>query len=111
MKILFDENTPRPLKKYLPNHTIQTTQEMGWAHIENGQLLDLAEEARFEVLLTTDKNIPYQQKMEGRNLALIILRGVNKRVETLALLMQQVEMIFLSLQPGQVYRVEMPVSP
>ena len=63
MKILFDENTPRPLKKHLPNHTIWTTQEMEWAHIENGELLDLAEEAGFEVLLTTDKNIPYQQNI------------------------------------------------
>lgn len=84
---------------------------MGWAHIENGEALDLAEGAGFDALLTTDKNIPYQQKMEGRHLALIILRAVNNRVETLALLMPQVEACFLSLQPGQVYRVEMPVSP
>ena len=110
MKVHFDENTPRPLKKYLLNHTILTTQEMGWAHIENGELLDLAESAEFDALLTTDKNIPYQQKMEGRNLALIILRAVNNRVETLAPLIPQVETILLSLQSGQVYRVETPFA-
>lgn len=110
MKILFDENTPRPLKNHLPNHAISTTQEMGWAHIENGELLALAEGAGFAVLLTTDKNIPYQQKMEGRSIALIILRAVNNRVETLLPLLPQVEVVLLSLEPGRVYRVELPVS-
>ena len=109
MKILFDENTPRPLKRHLPNHTVSTTQEMGWAHIENGDLLDLAEGAGFDVLLTTDKNIPYQQKMEGRNLVLVILRAFNNRVETLVPLLPQVEALLLTLEAGRVYRVEIPV--
>ena len=79
---------------------------MGWAHIENGELLDLAENAGFDALLTTDKNIPYQQKMQGRNLAFIILRAYNNRIDTLIPLLPQVEMILRSLQRGQVYRVE-----
>lgn len=106
MNILFDENTPRPLKKYLPAHTVKTTQEMGWAQVENGELLDLAETAGFQVLLTTDRNIPYQQKLTGRNIALVILRGKNNRVETLAALIPQLDALFPLLQGGQVYRIE-----
>ena len=63
MKILFDENVPRPLKKHFPSHTVQTTQEMGWGHVENGELLDRAEASGFGVLITTDENIPYQQRI------------------------------------------------
>lgn len=83
---------------------------MGWAQVENGELLDRAEAAGFEPLLTTDANIPYQQKLAGRNLALIILRAKNNRVETLAALIPQVETLLLSLQSGQLYRVEAHVS-
>ena len=110
MNILFDENTPRPLRKYLPDHTVKTTQEMGWAQVENGELLDRAEAAGFEILLTTDANIPYQQKLAGRSLALVILRAKNNRTETLAALIPQVEALFSSIQGGQVYRVEPPTS-
>ena len=111
MNILFDENTPRPLKRHLPAHFVKTTQEMGWAQVENGELLDHAEAAGFHVLLTTDRNIPYQQKMTGRNLALIILQGKNNRVETLSPLIPQVEAILLTLQEGHVYVVSQQTSP
>ncbi|MBC7529156.1 MAG: hypothetical protein H7308_16595 [Chthonomonadaceae bacterium] len=73
-------------------------------------MLNLAENAGFDALLTTDKNIPYQQKMPGRNLAIIILRAVNNRAGTLILLLPQSETILLSLESGYVYRVEVPAS-
>ena len=99
------------MKQHLPGHFVKTTQEMWWAQVQNGELLDRAEAAGFQVLLTTDRNIPYQQKLTGRNLALIILQGKKNRVETLAPLIPQVEALLLALQPGRVYVVAQQAAP
>jgi predicted nuclease of predicted toxin-antitoxin system len=70
MKILIDESLPRYLKRILIDYDAKTVQEMGWAGVENGALLKLAE-SEFEVFLTADKNIRYQQNLKGRKLAII----------------------------------------
>lgn len=70
MKILIDESLPRCLKRILTDHETRTVQEMGWNGIKNGELLKLAE-PDFEVFLTADKNIRYQQNLKGRGLAII----------------------------------------
>lgn len=70
MKILIDESLPRFLKRMLAEHDARTVQDMGWAGIKNGKLLSLAE-PEFEVFLTADKNIRYQQNLKGRKLAII----------------------------------------
>jgi len=70
MKILIDESLPRYLKRVLPEHEARTAQEIGWAGVKNGELLRLAE-LDFEVFLTADRNIRYQQNLEGRKLAII----------------------------------------
>jgi predicted nuclease of predicted toxin-antitoxin system len=70
MKILIDESLPRYLKWILTSHAVRTVQEMGWAGVENGALLELAE-SDFEVFLTADKNIRYQQNLKGRKLATV----------------------------------------
>lgn len=70
MNILFDENFPRPLRHSLAGHTVKTAQQMGWAGIENGGLLDIAQ-SEFDILLTTDKGIKYQQNFTGRDIALL----------------------------------------
>lgn len=72
MKVLLDECTPRVVKKRIPAHDIRTVQEMGWAGIKNGELLTLAEPL-FEVFVTTDKNLRYQQNLSQRKLAFILL--------------------------------------
>jgi hypothetical protein len=61
MLILFDQATPVPLRPYLGPHTVFTAAQKGWDRLRNGDLLDAAEDAGFEMLLTTDKNIRYQQ--------------------------------------------------
>ena len=63
---------PRPLRKFLPNHVVHTAQEMGWGQLKNGALL-LEAEMRFNVLITTDQNLKYQQKVVGRELAILVL--------------------------------------
>ena len=72
MKILFDQGTPAPLRHALPGHAVSTAYEMGWSSLTNGDLLDAAER-RFDVLVTTDQNLPDQQNLTGRRLAVQIL--------------------------------------
>lgn len=71
MKILVDESLPRHLKTMLDGYEVDTVQEMGWAGFKNGDLIAFAE-ADYDVFLTADKNLRYQQNMQGRRLTLII---------------------------------------
>ena len=73
MRILFDQATPVPLRPYLLGHTVRTASEEGWDRLRNGDLLSAAEEAGFDMLLTTDRNMRYQQNIEGRRIAVVIL--------------------------------------
>lgn len=72
MKILFDQGTPAPLRFAFPNHVVVTAFERGWSTLGNGDLLREAER-EFDVLVTTDKNLEYQQNLEGRKIAIIVL--------------------------------------
>lgn len=72
MKILFDQGTPAPLRRALANHTVATAFEKGWSNLSNGNLLREAE-AEFDLLITTDKNLQYQQNLAGRRIAILVL--------------------------------------
>jgi hypothetical protein len=72
VKILFDQGTPAPLRRTLPNHTVITAFEKGWANLSNGNLLREAER-EFDLLITTDKNLQYQQNLAGRKIAILVL--------------------------------------
>jgi hypothetical protein len=63
MRILFDQGTPTPLRYHLLGHQVALAYEQGWSTLENGELLNAAEAAGFEVLITTDKNLRYQQNL------------------------------------------------
>ncbi len=73
MKVLFDQGTPVPLRRQLADHTIDTLYEQGWATLTNGSLLTMAEQAGYDVLVTTDQNLRYQQNLQGRRLAILVL--------------------------------------
>jgi hypothetical protein len=73
MRILFDQATPVPLRPYLAGHTVRTAAEEGWDRLRNGDLLSAAEVAGFDMLLTTDRNMQYQQNIAGRKIAVVIL--------------------------------------
>ena len=73
MKILFDMNTPATLAQYLRGHEVTCADQLGWERLKNGALLNAAENAGFEVLVTCDQSIPYQQNFTDRKLALVIL--------------------------------------
>ncbi|HYW41218.1 MAG TPA: DUF5615 family PIN-like protein [Bryobacteraceae bacterium] len=73
MRILFDHGTPSGIARRLVGHTVTEARELGWDRISNGDLLDAAEAAGFDVLLTTDKNIRYQQNLTGRKISIVVL--------------------------------------
>ena|ERR1700694_125846 len=73
MLILFDQGTPVGIRHALTEHTVRTAHQQGWSTLLNGDLLRAAEEAGFNILLTTDTNLPNQQKLKGRKLAVVVL--------------------------------------
>ncbi len=77
--MLFDKNVPVGVRRFLPKHEVHTVVEMRWhPQLENGELLITTEGAGFDVILTCDRNIRYQQNLTGRKLALVVL-GSNIR--------------------------------
>jgi predicted nuclease of predicted toxin-antitoxin system len=73
MRVLFDQGTPVLIRQSLKGHTVKTAREQGWSTLANGELLRVAEETGFEVLLTTDKDLAYQQNLKGRKIAIVVL--------------------------------------
>jgi predicted nuclease of predicted toxin-antitoxin system len=73
MRVLFDQGTPVPLAQFLVGHTVSTCAREGWSRYQNSDLLDAAEAAGFDVLVTTDKNLRYQQNLTERKIAIIVL--------------------------------------
>jgi len=73
MRILLDHGTPRSIARWLPGHNVVEAIARGWDRLANGALLEAAEEAGFDLLLSTDKNIRYQQNLSGRRIAIVIL--------------------------------------
>ncbi len=73
MLILFDHGTPWPLRHYLPGHTIHRALQLGLDRVANGLLIARAEEAGYELLITTDRNIWHQQNLAARQIAILVL--------------------------------------
>lgn len=74
MRVLFDKNIPIGVWRFLSNHEIRTILEMGWSdQLANGELLKIAEDSGFDLMVTADQNIRYQQNLTGRRLALVVL--------------------------------------
>lgn len=73
MRVLFDQATPVPIRPYLEDHTVSTAFQHGWDKLRNGELLAAAEEAGFDLLLRTDKNMRYQQNLANRKIAVVVL--------------------------------------
>ena len=86
MRVLFDQGTPAPLRDHLAQHTVDTAFERGWSEMENGELLDTAEREGYQLLITTDRNLRYQQNLTNRQLAILVLLStswprIQRRIE------------------------------
>lgn len=77
MNILFDQGTPVPLRRFLSGHTVVTAFERGWSTLKNGDLIREAEAAEFDVLVTTDSNLKYQQQVRGRAIGIVVLMSTS----------------------------------
>ena len=73
MKVLFDQGTPVPLRTFITSHHVSTAYELGWSTLKNGELLAAAESNGFEVFVTTDTNLAYQQNLSNRKIAIVVL--------------------------------------
>ena len=73
MKVLFDQGTPAPLRRALTEHVVETAFERGWSSLHNGALIAAADTDGFDVFVTTDRNLKYQQNMAARRLAVVVL--------------------------------------
>jgi len=73
MRVLFDHSTPAPLRFRLKSHVVNEARDLGWERLSNGDLLNVAESDGFEVFVTADKNIRYQQNLTGRKIAIVVI--------------------------------------
>jgi hypothetical protein len=106
MRILFDQGTPAPLRSLLVEHQVATAYERGWSQLENGALLVAAEAEGFEVLVTTDRNLKYQQNLSGRTIAILVLSTTSwPRVQAAA---ASVVAAVSELAPGAFVELEIP---
>lgn len=104
MRILLDENIPRKLKHAFPGYVVSTVPGMGWSGISNGELLTKAEGV-FDVLVTFDKSIQYQQNFTDRRLILVTLIAIHNKIQYLLPLIPDVLATLQNAQPGQVINV------
>jgi hypothetical protein len=104
MRIILDECLPRRLLRDIPDHQITTVPRQGWAGVTNGVLLARIG-SDFDIFITMDSNIVYQQNLEGLQLCLIVLHGPNSRYETLQPLLPAIRSAIADAQPGSVFHL------
>lgn len=106
MRILFDDGTPRGVAAALSDHTVEEARARGWDTLKNGELLDAAEAAEFDVFVTTDRNIRHQQNLTDRKIAVVVLGKARWKLikERLA----DVAAAVAAAKPGRVSEVDIP---
>jgi hypothetical protein len=107
MLVLFDHGTPKGLARSLFGHTAITAQSRGWDRLSNGALLNAAEEAGVELLLTTDCNIRYQQNLADRTIALVVLTGTTKW-SRVRLHLERIAAVVNAATPGSYTEIDIP---
>lgn len=105
MKLLLDECIPIKFKNCFDSHQCHSVPEEGWAGERNGELLTKAEAAGFQVFLTIDQGIEYQQNLKFRNIAIILIHSKSNRLADLLPHVPEILRIVGSLQPGQLAKV------
>jgi predicted nuclease of predicted toxin-antitoxin system len=106
MLILFDNNTPRGLARFLTGHSVVEARTRGWDQLVNGELIAVAERAGFDVMVTADKNIQYQQNLEARKIALVVLE--NSQWPMVKLVAEKIVAAVNAARPGSYIEVDVP---
>ena len=104
MKILLDESLPKPLVKEFSGYDVSTVVSEGWSGKKNGELLRLAQK-EFDVFLTADQNLQYQQNIQGYKIAVIVLVVKANRLEYLKPLIPKVLRTITTVKTGEILRI------
>ncbi len=108
MRVLFDNGTPRGVAAALSDHVVDEARLRGWDLLRNGELLDAAEAAGFDVFLTTDRNIRFQQNLAGRRIAVVVLgKGRWKLIKRC---LPAIAAAVSAAVPGSMSEVEIPID-
>ena len=105
MRLLLDESVPRRMRHALPGHTVKTVVEMGWGGVKNGALLALAA-PQFDVFITVDKALPYQQHIADLPIAVVLLSAYSNKLQVLLPLIPRLEEALAALQPKTLVQIE-----
>jgi Domain of unknown function (DUF5615) len=106
MRVLLDEQLPRQLAAEISGHDVSTVQQCGWAGLKNGELLRVGADAGFEVLVTADRNLQFQQNLSQSRLGIILLVATSNALEDLVPLLPGLLAAIPKSRPGQLQRVE-----
>lgn len=109
MLILFDHGAPKGLARALPGHTVITAYARGWDTLSNGALLNAAEDAAVDLLLTTDRRIRHQQNLAVRRIALVVLTGTTKW-SRVRLHLERIAAVVNAVTPGSYVEIDIPFS-
>jgi hypothetical protein len=105
LRILLDESVARGFERELADFDVSTAREEGWTGLRNGVLLRAAAAAGFEVLITRDRSIPYQQNLSKLGIAVLILTRVRNRIDELRMLTSQIRSVLPLLRQGDAYEI------
>ena len=105
MRLLLDECVPRKFKNALPGHDCRTVPEEGLAGRKNGELLSLAEKSGFEVFLTLDRGLEYEQNLRGRVIAVVLVRAQSNRLADLLPHSTEILRALRAIRPGDLVEV------
>ena len=105
MRILLDECIPRKLKQHFSGLEIKTVSEMGWSSIKNGKLLTLAVENRFDIFLTIDKNLRYQQNMDKYPISIVVMDVLRSKISLMQLLIPQLMAMVDKIEKHKIYEI------
>jgi predicted nuclease of predicted toxin-antitoxin system len=106
MRILFDNGTPRGLARFLTGHCVEEARAHGWEELANGEMIEAAEKAGFEVIVTTDKNIRYQQNLTARTIAIVALE--HAQWPMVKLVAESIVAAVNAAEPGSYLEVTVP---
>jgi predicted nuclease of predicted toxin-antitoxin system len=108
VRILLDEQLPRPLARHLTGHFVRTVQQSGWSSLRNGELLRRAAAQGFEAFVTADQNLSYQQNLVGTPMRVVVLISRTNKIEDLLPLVPVLLQVMQDARPGELRQVGSP---
>ena len=106
-RVLLDENLPRKLRRDLPEFAVRTVQEENWRSLANGELLGRAQD-RFDVLLTADRRLQFQQNLSRFNIGVVVILTTSLQYRRIRAAIEAIHDALAAVEPGQLFQVQVP---